>query len=143
MKRGVSREQVFFPLTVFYDGSCIVCAREMGHYMRQEHGGRLLFVDIGDPDFSPTPYGRSLDEFMEQMHVIDARGRLFLGVDAFPAIWEALPGRFYRLLGRILLWPGIHLCARLGYRAFARVRLFLPRPRRECAMGSCRLGHRR
>jgi len=143
MEGGANRDQAVFPLTVFYDGSCVVCAREMRHYMRQEHGGRLLFVDISDPHFVPTPYGRSLEEFMAQMHVIDARGRFYLGVDAFPAIWAALPGRFYRLLGRILLWPGIHCLARFGYRAFARMRPLLPKRRVDCTTGSCRLGHRR
>ena len=38
-----------FPLQVFYDGSCSVCATEMDLYRRKEHGGRLIFVDISSP----------------------------------------------------------------------------------------------
>jgi len=143
MRREPLRQEAVFPLTVFYDGSCRVCAREMAHYRTKSHGGRLLFVDISDPHFDPQTYGRSLEVFMAQMHVIDAQGRLFLGVDAFPVIWDALPGPLYRLLGRTLRCPGIHRLARLGYRAFARLRSYLPKKAAACDSGSCRLRQRR
>jgi len=131
-----------FPLTVFYDGSCIVCSREIDHYRQQAHGGKLRFVDISAPDFEPARHGRSSREFMAQMHVRDARGRYFLGVDSFPAIWEALPGAGYHWLAKWIRLPGIHLLATLGYKLFARLRVFLPR-RRDCGQGQCDLGHPR
>ena len=77
-----------FPLQVFYDGSCSVCAAEMDIYRRQEHAGRLIFVDISRPDFDPAPHGISLQEFMHEMHGIDQQGRVFRGLG--PA---ALSGR--------------------------------------------------
>jgi predicted DCC family thiol-disulfide oxidoreductase YuxK len=38
--------QPLFPIQVFYDGSCSVCATEIEHYLRQDHGGKLLAIDI-------------------------------------------------------------------------------------------------
>lgn len=129
-----------FPLKVFYDGACSVCATEMAVYMRKEHGGRLQFVDASDPAFDPSPYGISLDEFMRQMHAIDRTGRVYRGVEAFWAIWQAFPAStLYGLLGTLVTLPGLNLCARLAYRGFARIRKYFPRRREECDGGSCRI----
>lgn len=132
-----------FPLNVFYDGSCSVCATEMEVYMRKEHGGRLRFVDISAPSFDPIPYGITLDDFMYQMHAIDRAGRVYRGVEAFWAIWQAFPAStLYGFLGALVMLPGVNLLARLGYRGFARIRKYFPR-REECEGGSCRIGQRK
>jgi predicted DCC family thiol-disulfide oxidoreductase YuxK len=127
------------PLTVFYDGGCAVCAREMAHYRRKGREGRLRFVDISDPQFDAAPYGRSRADFMAQMHALDAAGRFFRGVDAFPAIWTTFPERRYRLLAALLGLRGLHGLAACGYRLFARLRRFLPRRPTTCSGGSCHL----
>lgn len=133
-----------FPLQVFYDGSCSVCAAEMEIYQRKEHGGRLVFTDIGRPDFDPVPFGITLKEFMYEMHAIDRQGRVYRGVEAFRAIWQALPAStLYGLLGTLIALPGINPCARLAYRCFARIRKYLPKRREACRDGVCRLGRER
>lgn len=130
-----------FSLQVFYDGSCSVCAAEMGVYRSKEHGGRLLFVDVSAPGFDPTPYGITLDAFMYEMHAIDREGRVYRGVDAFRAIWQAFPSStLYGLLGTLVALPGINVVARLAYRGFARIRKYLPKNRDAYRDGSCRIG---
>ncbi|HBG05544.1 MAG: thiol-disulfide oxidoreductase [Geobacteraceae bacterium GWC2_58_44] len=130
-----------FPLQVFYDGSCSVCASEMEIYRRKEHGGRLIFVDISGSDFDPAPHGIALEAFMHEMHVIDRQGRLYRGVEAFRAIWHAFPtSTWYRFIGALVAFPGLNLLARLGYRGFARIRRYLPKSHRTCEDGACRLG---
>jgi len=127
-----------FPLQVFYDGTCSVCATEMGIYRRKEHEGRLVFVDLNSPDFDPTRYGISMDVFMYEMHAIDSEGRVYRGVEAFWAIWRAFPtSTWYGILGTLVTLPGLNLLARLGYSCFARIRKYLPK--RDCEDGSCRL----
>ena len=118
-----------YPLTVFYDGGCPVCAREMACYRRRVCDGRLSFIDISQPDFDPTLYGRSRQEFMAQMHVMDTNGRFFVGVEAFRALWRGMPGVVYPFLATLAGLPGIHLLARVGYHWFARLRHYLPRPK--------------
>ena len=130
-----------YPLQVFFDGSCSVCATEMEVYRRKEHAGRLGFVDISDPGFDPTPYGISLATFMHEMHAIDQAGRVFRGVEAFWAIWQAFPASTWcGLLGTLVTLPGVNFLARLAYWCFARIRRFLPKSQEACPDGTCRLG---
>jgi predicted DCC family thiol-disulfide oxidoreductase YuxK len=124
--------KIEFPLTVFFDGGCPVCTREIEYYRRMASEEKLNFVDISDPRFDPEPYGRTLKEFMAEMHAMDASGRFYRGVDAFRALWQGLPVSIYGDLGRLLGLPGIHLLARVGYHIFARLRRFLPRVGEPC-----------
>lgn len=128
-----------FPIRVFYDGSCSVCAAEIEHYMTLDHGGRLLAVDISAPDFDPEPLRIPLDAFMYELHAIDSCGRIYRGVEAFWAIWRAFPdSTLYGMMGRVITMPFASQVARLFYRCFARVRPYLPK-RHSCGSGSCRI----
>lgn len=132
-----------FPIRVFYDGSCSVCATEIEHYLRREQRGQLLAVDISDPDFKPELHGITRDEFMHELHVIDRRDRIYRGVEAFWAIWQVFPdATVYRLLGGAISMPLINPVARLLYKGFARIRRYLPK-KHDCRSGSCRIdgGH--
>lgn len=130
-----------FPLRVFYDGSCSLCATEIERYGRGDHAGRLILVDISAPDFDPAPWGISLSEFMYQMHAIDQAGRVYRGVEAFWAIWQAFPAStLLGLCGTLITLPLVNPVARLCYRAFAGIRGYLPKRSTGCASGSCTIG---
>jgi predicted DCC family thiol-disulfide oxidoreductase YuxK len=102
----------------------------MEAYRRKEHGGRLLFIDIGAQWFDPTPYGIALDAFMYEVHCIDRQGRIYRGVKAFRAIWLAFPASTrYRLLAALVDIPGVNFLARLIDRVFARIRKYPPKNR--------------
>jgi len=124
------------PLTVYYDGDCIVCAKEVSHYARLDGGKKLKTVDIATAGFEPVN-GRTREELMRQMHVRDAAGLWHTGVSAFCAIWRALPGRAYPLMARLFSMPVISSVARAGYRLFAHYRHLLPKHNRECRDGRC------
>jgi predicted DCC family thiol-disulfide oxidoreductase YuxK len=127
-----------FPVRVFYDGSCVVCAREMAHYRRRDQHERLLMVDISAADFDAQRYGVPLSALMKQLHVIDAGGHIYRGVEGFWAIWQAFPNSsVYGLLGKVLTLPGITPLARLGYLGFARIRRYLPKKQSSCSSESC------
>jgi predicted DCC family thiol-disulfide oxidoreductase YuxK len=130
-----------FPLRIFYDGACPVCSREIEHYCRRDHDGRLIAIDISAPDFDPPPCGIPRESLMYELHAIDRDGIVYRGVDAFCAIWQAFPASItYRLLGTFVNLPGISTLARLGYRGFARLRPRLPGRKENCAAGTCRIG---
>jgi len=120
-------------LTIFYDGSCPVCAREIAHYRALSRSDRLHFIDISAASFDAGALGLDQSALMKTMHARDSAGRLYLGVEAFRALWSGLPGLPYRRLSQLLGLPGLHLLAVLGYRVFARWRHWLPRrcPRDE------------
>jgi len=132
-----------FPLRVFYDGSCPVCGSRVEGYGRKDRAGRLIPVDVSAPDFDPAPFAIPRADFMYQMHALDRSGRVYRGVDAFWAIWQAFPAsRFLGLCGVLVTLPLVNPLARLAYRVFARLRVYLPRRRRACAGGSCRIDRR-
>lgn len=125
-----------FPVEIFYDGACRVCAAEIEHYLRRDHGGRLRGVNISAPDFV-APVGLNLAALMYQLHVIDANGTIYCNIAAFQVIWQAFPAiPFYRFLATLFDLPLLNPLARGGYRIFARLRRYLPQ-RRNCASGVC------
>jgi len=133
-----------YPLEIFYDGSCLVCSKEIEVYRHNNPQGRLKFVDIRAADFSAEDYGKPRDEFLSKLHVLDAQGRFATGVDAFLLIWQAYPsGSRYRLLAGVIGLPGIKLLARWGYAIFARNRHLLPQRKPGCADGTCNIHHPR
>jgi len=130
-----------FPLRVFYDGACVVCAGEIEHYRRRDQAGRLVPVDISAADFDPRPYGIPLPAFMFELHAIDQRGTIYRGVDAFWAIWQAFPSApLFCVLSRLVTLPVVRPLARLAYRGFARIRPYLPKRRSACTSGQCQRG---
>lgn len=130
-----------FPLLIFYDGSCLVCAQEVDHYRLMDHAGLLKPVDISLPGFAAGRWGISQSDFMRELHVIDRGGTVYRGVDAFVAIWQAFPESvLLRLLTRLIRLPVVNPLARLGYRIFARFRRYLPKSA-ACNGGNCRIGH--
>jgi predicted DCC family thiol-disulfide oxidoreductase YuxK len=130
-----------FPIRIFYDGACVVCAGEVEQYRRRDRASRLQLVDISAADFNPLPFGIPLQAFQYELHVIDRAGTVYRGIDAFRAIWQAFPDvRLFRLLAWLVTLPVITTLARLGYRCFARLRPYLPKRRVACATGRCRIG---
>ena len=130
-----------FPLTVFYDGACVVCSTEIEQYRRKDHAGRLVLVDISAPGFKPEPYSIDLQAFMYELHAIDQTGTVYTGIEAFRAIWQAFPAStLFGILGTVINLPVINPLARLCYRGFARIRGYLPKKSGGCGDGSCRIG---
>lgn len=117
--------KVSYPMIVFYDGACGVCSKEMRYY-RKVADRRVRFVDIAAADFDAGQYGRTSGDFQRELHVCDANGNFFTGVEAFRRLWEALPSPFYPLLSDVVGLPGINLAARTSYAVFARYRHLLP-----------------
>ncbi len=104
--------------TVYYDGACPVCSREIAHYRRQRGAESLRFVDVSQGG-DPAP-DLSREAALARMHVRLPDGSLRDGAAAFAALWRSLPG--WRWLGRIASLPGIAQALELGYRGFLRGR---------------------
>ncbi len=123
-------------LTLYYDGLCPLCSREIAYY-RQRAGGDpgVRFVDITDPAFNALEHGLDPSAVHRRMHV-KVGGEVRQGVDAFVAIWGRVPG--FGWLARLAKWPGVRASLRLAYAGFARVRPLLPRRKPACATGTCR-----
>src|SRR5262245_3774887 len=80
-----------YPLTVFYDASCPLCATEMCA-MREREPGRVELVDCSASEFSDDGLraaGVTRAALMRRIHVRDAHGRWLVGMDAFEAVYQA------------------------------------------------------
>jgi len=122
-------------LTVYYDGLCQLCSREISHYYGlQGVKDQVEFVDYTNPRFDAHAEGLDSAALDKYMHVKRPDGQIRVGVDAFAELWMRVP-RFRwlaKLAGNRLLNP----LFRLGYFAFARVRPWLPKRRQSCPLTS-------
>lgn len=108
-------------LTVWYDGACPICSREIAAMRRLDRKGAIAFVDIADPA-QPCPVDRT--EALARFHVTEGE-RILSGAAAFAAMWRAIPAlRWLGLLAR--LRPVEHVLERC-YRAFLLIRPRLQR----------------
>ncbi|WP_299231833.1 DUF393 domain-containing protein [uncultured Halomonas sp.] len=112
------------PVTLFHDGHCPLCQREVAWLTRHPRRERVTLVDIQAANFDAAPLGRSVEAMMGQLHVRDADGRWFVGMDASRALYAVLG---YRRLVWMSTLPGIGGLMDAGYRWFARRRLRLGR----------------
>ena len=81
-----------YPLTVFYDASCPLCATEMLALKERDREARLDLVDCSAPDFDDTVLagtGISRADLMARIHARDAHGRWLVALDAFEATYRA------------------------------------------------------
>jgi predicted DCC family thiol-disulfide oxidoreductase YuxK len=111
-------------LTLFYDGLCPVCSREIAWLRRKNKHGWLEFQDINNADFDPAVYGKTLAELMAELHGVYPDGRIIKGMDVFRAAYSEVG------LGWWLLptgWPLLKPLFDRLYRLFSKYRLNLAR----------------
>jgi predicted DCC family thiol-disulfide oxidoreductase YuxK len=117
-------------ISIFFDGLCPLCSREIDHYRKQSGSENLNFVDITNSAFSAESEGLDPHEVHKVMHIKRANGEVQTGVDAFIAIWDMLPR--YKWLSRNAKQPIVRPFLDIGYHAFALIRPYLPRKTRDC-----------
>jgi predicted DCC family thiol-disulfide oxidoreductase YuxK len=123
------------PVTLYYDGLCPLCSREIAHYRKKAVGDALRFIDITDLKFDAAEHGLDVKRVHRLMHV-KVGDELRVGLDAFIAVWDAIPS--YRWLAKAAHLPGLHALLTLGYHTFAAMRPWLPRRKRPlCESGTC------
>lgn len=117
-------------LSVFFDGLCPLCSREIDHYRTQAGSDRLEFVDITEASFDAEREGLDPRRVHKVMHTRDDRGNLYTGIGAFVAIWDVLPK--YKWLAKLARNGAVRPLMDVGYNVFAAIRPYLPRRTREC-----------
>jgi predicted DCC family thiol-disulfide oxidoreductase YuxK len=123
-----------YPLTVFFDGACPICDREIALMRRLDRRRRLKFCDFSQPDFVLASIDISLTELGRIIHARWGDGIVITGVDVFRAMWEAVGLGFLARLSRLSFVEPIVLNA---YAWFARNRLRLTGRPHTCAGDTC------
>jgi predicted DCC family thiol-disulfide oxidoreductase YuxK len=106
--------------TVYYDGACPICSREIGQYRKVQGAERLDFVDVSTCGAEALGQDLSRDAALARMHVRRADGNLASGAAAFAEIWQQLPRLAWA--GRLAASPMVLPVLEIGYRVFLRVR---------------------
>lgn len=109
------------PLTVWYDGACPLCTREIALMRQLDRARRIEFVDV-TADNASCPRDRAL--LLARLHARED-GVLLDGAAAFAAMWRAIP--LLRPLGLLARIPVVLKALEWAYVRFLRVRPALQR----------------
>ncbi|WP_416356230.1 thiol-disulfide oxidoreductase DCC family protein [Aureimonas phyllosphaerae] len=109
-------------LTVWHDGSCPLCRREIALMRRLDRRGAIRFEDAAAGEGADCPIDRA--ELLARFHARED-GRILSGAAAFAAMWRAIPA--LRPLGLLFRSRPALAVLEVLYRGFLRVRPRLQR----------------
>lgn len=112
------------PITVYYDGACPLCRREIALLRRATPPGAALFEDVSAPDARPScplPARRLRARF----HAKLANGEIVSGARAFTEIWSRARGLGW--VARLGRWAPTRAALDALYAGFLRIRPALQR----------------
>ena len=108
-------------VTVWYDGACPLCRREIGLMQRLDRKDAINFLDA-TLSLSFCPVDRV--DLLERFHAQE-NGVMLTGAAAFAAMWRAIP--ILRPLGLAARLPWVLAVLERSYRLFLLVRPRLQR----------------
>lgn len=104
-------------LTVWHDGNCPLCQREIALMRRLDKGGAIEFLDVHETEDQSCPLTR--EALLARFHACED-GKLLSGAAAFAAIWRAIP--MLRPFGLMARFPPMLWLMERAYLLFLRVR---------------------
>ncbi len=123
-----------YPLTVFFDGDCPICDREITLMRRLDRRRQLEFCDFSAKEYDAASSGFAAADLATVIHARWADGSVIIGVEVFRAMWEAVGLGFLARLSRLSLVEPLVLKA---YAWFARNRLRLTGRSQACTGHVC------
>ena len=111
-------------LTVYFDGACPLCVREIALLRRLDRRGRIAFEDVADPGAPVScPIDRRL--LLARFHARLPGGEVVSGARAFTEAYARLPG--FGFVGSLGRFGPTRAVLDALYTAFLRVRPRLQR----------------
>lgn len=104
-------------VTVWHDGSCPLCRREIALMRRLDRRGAIRFLDIADQAPSDCPVDQA--DLLARFHAREGDQTLS-GAAAFAAMWRAIP--LLRPLGLVAQNPVVLGLLERCYNMFLRIR---------------------
>ena len=127
-----------YSLTVFFDGVCPICDREIALMKRLDRHRHLTFCDFSHPDYDAASIGFAPSELGGVIHARWADGSVITGVEVFRAMREAVGLGLLATLSRLSVVEPLVLKA---YAWFARHRLQLTGRSNSCSGNACDSRH--
>lgn len=125
-------------ISVFFDNDCAICRREVAFCKTLDKDLCIYWIDLRSQRQLAADMGVDFEAAMELLHVLDADGKMHIGLDAHLVMWSYLPG--YRHLARLLRkHPRLAIQCDRFYRLFTRLRPGALK-RSACATSLCEGG---
>lgn len=109
-------------LTVWFDGACPLCSREIALFRRMDKKRAIRFLDIRSPE---TACPLSQADLLARFHAQEPGLPLVSGAAAFAAMWRAIP--ILRPFGELARVPLLLKALEFAYVAFLKFRPALQR----------------
>lgn len=123
----MNTDAVRWPLTIYYDRSCPLCAHEMHALVAHDRFSRVRLIDSSVEDFhdaEAAAAGVSAAQMSTLIHARDAAGVWFRGVDVFVLAYQAVG---LAQIARLWSWPRLRPLWDRLYPWVARNRMQLSR----------------
>tara|TARA_A100001011_G_C13661514_1_gene575822 strand:- start:6 stop:368 length:363 start_codon:yes stop_codon:yes gene_type:complete len=105
---------------VFYDGKCGICSKEINYYKRLDVKNVFDWVDITTDRKKLEIYNISYNESLMFLHLIDRKGQVQIGVDAFLIIWNEF--KYWKTVGLMMRIQPIKSVLKILYKLWAKKR---------------------
>ena len=105
--------------TIFYDGHCPLCQKEIKLLQKHNHQAQLAFVDIMQDDFAQQYPHLDWQALHDRIHGMQDDGTMLIGLDATHKAWS-LVGKGW--VYAPLRWPVVRIFADWFYVFFAKHR---------------------
>lgn len=109
-------------LTVWFDGACPLCRREIRLMQRLDRRNAIAFVDVSGGE-ADCPIDRAA--LLQRFHAQERDGPMLSGAAAFAAMWRVIPA--LHPFGLLARWPPFLGVLEFAYRRFLTARPVLQR----------------
>jgi 3-demethoxyubiquinol 3-hydroxylase len=107
-------------LTVYFDGGCPVCSKEIAYYQGQVGAQACEWIDASSCSEAALGSGLTRNAALGRFHVRHPNGELTSGMGGFAALWRVLPKTAW--LGRVASFGPMPFLMDEAYRVFLAIR---------------------
>jgi len=111
-----------YPLTVYFDGECPICRREIDLMKKINRKNHLQFIDFSNASYQSADQDLNQCDLARVIHARWSDGTIITGVEVFREMWEAIGLGFLARFSRL---SGINTLLVKAYAWFAKNRLWL------------------
>lgn len=119
----MSQKRALTQLYVYYDGACPICRRDRARYEQWagETGDSVTWCDLNEYGEHLHAIGVDPDVALLSLHLEDAEGRLYEGIDAYVLLMKRVPR--LRPAAFAMALPGVKPVLTAVYKHWVRRRL--------------------
>ena len=108
-------------ITVFYDGACPRCLRELALYRRFDSRHRVEWFNLVGNEARVQAFGIDPGQTLKKLHIRMPDGSIVKDIDAFIVLWREVP--LFRPLAACFAIPGLKSVVETLYQAVTLRRL--------------------